>query len=397
MDIDSSDILGGPMSLNARDSQSGWWSSLPLGAKSAFGLTVVFVLYLVVIRIQETYLVLREKAYKLSMRRRHGIPDTDHRPFNVAYAAVLRARQEGQEKARKARLQELLQDPQSALPDEGVRQRNGISSNVAATRSSDPLPGHYESLDIFPAARASSSNLYVSAIGRKPSEVNPSQFIGSVRPSQASADDYYNPNPAVRIANPEIDNSPPKSGPSRQAPRFVDDEGLKRGHTGDESDSPEHTKKTRVNDDDELNGDQEPEWIEDYSSRRGWKRGHGDDEDAHESPRIRDKRQRKISIDKTYHVVNEDMDVDDEDEDDIQVLRSGARGKKRDRAEAGSTFGGDDEDDSGHEVDSEKAHRHRKRRTYTKRKSDGGASSRGRKRDRDLAEDDSEAENEDNT
>jgi hypothetical protein len=28
------------------------------------------------------------------MRRQHGIPDNDHRPFNVAYAAVLRARRE---------------------------------------------------------------------------------------------------------------------------------------------------------------------------------------------------------------------------------------------------------------------------------------------------------------
>jgi hypothetical protein len=28
------------------------------------------------------------------MRRRHGIPDNDHRPFNVAYAAAKRAEKE---------------------------------------------------------------------------------------------------------------------------------------------------------------------------------------------------------------------------------------------------------------------------------------------------------------
>lgn len=58
------------------------------------------------------------------MRRRHGIPDNDHRPFNVAYAAVLRSRQEGEERARRARLQELIQDQQSAPHDQDSRQRN---------------------------------------------------------------------------------------------------------------------------------------------------------------------------------------------------------------------------------------------------------------------------------
>lgn len=30
------------------------------------------------------------------MRRRHGIPDDDNRPFNVAYAAALQARKGGE-------------------------------------------------------------------------------------------------------------------------------------------------------------------------------------------------------------------------------------------------------------------------------------------------------------
>lgn len=37
------------------------------------------------------------------MRRRHGIPDNDHRPFNVAYAAATRARQEAEAGVKRSR------------------------------------------------------------------------------------------------------------------------------------------------------------------------------------------------------------------------------------------------------------------------------------------------------
>ena len=65
MDSDITDILGGPMSLNVRDSQSGWWTSLPFGAKSVFAVIVFFILYAVFVRIREIFLVWREKSYKL--------------------------------------------------------------------------------------------------------------------------------------------------------------------------------------------------------------------------------------------------------------------------------------------------------------------------------------------
>lgn len=63
------------------------------------------------------------------MRRRHGIPDHDHRPFNVAYAAAMRARQENEAAKRKARLEEaaLGQDHRTALPDQNIKQRSGAS------------------------------------------------------------------------------------------------------------------------------------------------------------------------------------------------------------------------------------------------------------------------------
>lgn len=60
------------------------------------------------------------------MRRRHGIPDNDHRPFNVAYAAVVRARQE-KEAAQKAKVTQLVpqNDRRSAQTGQDVRQRFG--------------------------------------------------------------------------------------------------------------------------------------------------------------------------------------------------------------------------------------------------------------------------------
>ena len=61
------------------------------------------------------------------MRRRHGIPDNDHRPFNVAYAAAMRARQEIEAAKRKVELEEaaLGQNHRNALPDQNLRLRPG--------------------------------------------------------------------------------------------------------------------------------------------------------------------------------------------------------------------------------------------------------------------------------
>ena len=63
------------------------------------------------------------------MRRRHGIPDNDHRPFNVAYAAAMRARQENEAAKRRAKLEEVTlgQDHRNALPDQNLRLRSGTS------------------------------------------------------------------------------------------------------------------------------------------------------------------------------------------------------------------------------------------------------------------------------
>lgn len=60
------------------------------------------------------------------MRRKHGIPDFDHRPFNVAYAAVLRDKQEKEKEARGAERQPgLNRDRRIAAPEQSIRQRPG--------------------------------------------------------------------------------------------------------------------------------------------------------------------------------------------------------------------------------------------------------------------------------
>jgi hypothetical protein len=66
------------------------------------------------------------------MRRQHGIPDNDHRPFNVAYAAVLRARREEEVASNRVHRVDVDQlyaeaDQQAAALESTLRQRNSAS------------------------------------------------------------------------------------------------------------------------------------------------------------------------------------------------------------------------------------------------------------------------------
>lgn len=143
---------------------------------------------------------------------------------------------------------------------------------------------------------------------------------------------------------------------------------------------------------DKLNdADKSAEWQERVARpTRGAKRGisEDEDEDAEDNGRReRDKRARKASSGKIP--LADPMDVDEvEDRDEVVELKSLRRGKKRDRAEAGSAFGGDDDDDATEEdTGTEKARRRKRRTVDGKRKADAGsASARGKKRDRDLDE-----------
>ena len=138
-------------------------------------------------------------------------------------------------------------------------------------------------------------------------------------------------------------------------------------------------KKSRVEGEDFIDGDEDAAWA--YS--RGAKRGITDDDDEGYESNRGDKRARNASRDKTPEdYVMEDEEVD---ADELTDLRTISRGKKRDRAEAGSTFGGDDDED---QVEEGKASRRRKRKMLSKRKSEAHAQSRGQKRDMEESDED---------
>ena len=182
-----------------------------------------------------------------------------------------------------------------------------------------------------------------------------------------------------------------------------DNEGKKRSL--DEQEDDEHGfKKSRVDGEELIDGDEEAEFDEigHTAPKRGSKRGFSeevdDGEDVTETKNFREKQARKVCQEKARqsHDMDDNMDIDDEEWDEITELRSRSRGKKRDRAEAGSTFGGDDEDSAAEiepENDVKNLRRRRKRRTVAKRKSEA-SHARGKKRERDTDDEKSDQESE---
>jgi len=182
-----------------------------------------------------------------------------------------------------------------------------------------------------------------------------------------------------------------------------DNEGKKRSL--DELEDDEHElKKSRVDGEELIDGDEDAEFhnVGHTAPQRGSKRGFGEEEDSEEvidTKKSRGKRARKVSQEKSRQslVIDDNMDIDDEELDEITELTSRSRGKKRDRAEAGSTFGGDDDDSAAEhepEDDVKARRRRRKRRTVAKRKSEA-SHARGKKRDRDTDDEKSDQETED--
>ena len=164
-----------------------------------------------------------------------------------------------------------------------------------------------------------------------------------------------------------------------------------------EQDEEHEAKKTRVEGEELIDGDDDAEFEQD-APRRGSKRAiqeEADEDTDGATATKRGKRARKLSNEKPpqRHQADQNMDID-EDMDDVTELKSISRGKKRDRAEAGSTFGGDDDDDESAldnegEGDSKLRRRRRKRRTVAKRKSEI-TYLRGKKRGREADEDESD-------
>lgn len=176
---------------------------------------------------------------------------------------------------------------------------------------------------------------------------------------------------------------------------------LKRSFASDKEDEEDNepSKKSRVEGEELIDGDEDAEWV--YSrththQQRGSKRELGMDssDEGYESHRG-DKRRRNVSESGSTPDDDHGMDMDSGEGDEVSELRDIPRGKKRDRAEAGSTFGGDDEEiDVG--ADGKASRRRRKRKMVSKRKSEAYAAQiRGTKRDRDASSNESDEEDDD--
>ena len=146
----------------------------------------------------------------------------------------------------------------------------------------------------------------------------------------------------------------------------------------DEGYTTDNPKKTRIEGDELIDGDEDAAWsMGAYpSGSRGPKRGLGDEQDdSVVNKKACEKRSRKVSNE--FPMRSDDgMEVD---HDQSTELLSTRRGKKRDRGDAGSTFGGDDS------LEFEATKREKKRRN--KRRSDAALKSRGTKRERDVDDD----------
>ena len=215
------------------------------------------------------------------------------------------------------------------------------------------------------------------------------------RPEVHSLDfaDRYNPNPRHRVAVPEA--LPDDRFHVRRASRkdlVIDldehEESRKRSFENESDVEHETIKKSRI-DGHELNdGDEQADWYAQYSdmparpaSKEALGRQPGDNY-THMNGQERSKRVNDLG-DEDHEPVDEIMEGIDEDK--VAELKAVARGKKRDRTEAGSSFGGDDEED----IRNGRASHYRKRRTILRRTE---IPARGQKRDRGAESPESDGE-----
>lgn len=84
-----------------------------------------------------------------SMRRRHGIPDNDHRPFNVAYAAAKRAQKEREAKEKGISIRssssssvvgsQVAEQPVAATTGQATRQRQRTGAPLSCVYAPVPV------------------------------------------------------------------------------------------------------------------------------------------------------------------------------------------------------------------------------------------------------------------
>lgn len=159
-------------------------------------------------------------------------------------------------------------------------------------------------------------------------------------------------------------------------------------------DHEKESKKSRVEGNRQADGNENAGWDVDEDKESsgmevdedaytaaspGSKQFHSGDEEDASTAGLGSKRLRKVSRSKSQNLVDPDQEM--EDADIAHDLPSIPRGKKRDRGEAGSVFGGDESvlgEDEG------KPRRYTRRRTASHKKT--SVSSRGQKRGREIVD-----------
>ncbi|KAH7909459.1 hypothetical protein BJ138DRAFT_1181034 [Hygrophoropsis aurantiaca] len=350
------DILGGPILQTPTRGFLHQWSELSVFFQGSLLVGLGLVLWLISIRAREEFQKWREFSYRKATRRKYGIPDADCRPFAVAYAAATRAHAE-REAREKSKQQPTTDKPLASGQHNALQDaqdiRNRFSNSVAVSNRRSPV-------------KSSLVNHH-----QKHTTTNTVNFA-----------DRYNRTPHVDAVEPSL-HLPHSKPPSRRSSRKnlffngeLASEDTKKRSWDEASDLEQETiKRSRIEGEELIDGDETVDGRHSSQAHlpRGSKREFDseDDENAYMRSNNRDKRPRNVSRD-----ASQEIELMDEDSDEAVDHLPISRGKKRDRAEAGSTFGGDEDD----EWQGEKGDRRRKRRSVPKRKSE--VSSRGQKRDR---------------
>ncbi|KAF8592715.1 hypothetical protein K439DRAFT_1656119 [Ramaria rubella] len=317
----------------------------------------------------------QENVQRRANRRRHGIPDEDDRPFNVAYAAAALARKE-RERKEKEKLKPRVQPAQPRLEWERhgealrLRQRPLLTCGAGQPLSAQQF---VQGSSTAPVNNRNS--------GSMPGEAAPQW---TQKRSQATLEprhgwsDRYNPDVPVQASSarpPYVDvrrGHPDPDGSEHGSPE------RRKHHQDDTDDEDRTTKRTRVAGEELIDGDNDAAWA--GASRRSSlqvpKRGskrQANPEADDEWEMSQDKRARKgsgVYIEEESDAGVSDVDMARESSD---VEPEPSRGTKRER-----------EDRDSPQYDTDDSH---KFRPIRKRRAEGEANAdelqtRGRKRDR---------------
>ncbi|TFY56571.1 hypothetical protein EVJ58_g7564, partial [Rhodofomes roseus] len=378
-----SDILGGHLQKAPGKPYKAWLAEHPTGT-AAFAVVFSLLSYFVLIPAFNRW------QDRRALRRRYGIPDDDERPFNIAYAAVRTRTHGGSEEGSR--------EASEQLDEDGFLLRHGSSDVPMLVRR--PLEG--EELARFrepEVPRSANHAPYVSQYDPRQVAHNAWLMGQSATLVEEPVVRHYVHTPAQREADSSATISPGTLSDATgngTSPPALKTQG-KHAREDDEAEKPE--KKSRlageVDEGIVVDGDDDMEVeVEVVQPKRGAKRqADVDDDEGIEHVRTsgRDKRVRRQVRERAYDASDEEMaEVQPTDEDEVTEMQPVYRGKKRDRDEAGSTFGGDES--IADELDSEdgrKSRRRRKRRAMAKKVEDPV---RGQKRSRDDASEESEEE-----